>query len=96
MKVLVSGKKINDCDFRATMADTDSVNLTQFRRWYSTPVTPTVTYATTHAASSKTYALTLTKTKNSVDRQTNIPVSTGLIDRATGEEVVPTTVLELE
>ena len=90
------GDAVTCDDFRAAMADANSVDLSQFGRWYSTPGTPTVTYATSYDAPSKTYTLTLTQTSNSADGPMHIPVSTGLIDRATGEEVVLTSVLELK
>jgi len=90
------GDAVTCDDFRSAMADANSIDLSQFGRWYNTPGTPTVTYATAYDSTSKTFTLTLTQESNSADGPLHIPVSTGLIDRATGAEVVPTTVLELK
>ncbi len=82
-------------DFRAAMADANDVDLDQFGLWYSTSGTPTVTYDTEFDAGSGTFKLTLSQKSNS-DKPMHIPLSTGLIDKETGEEVVPTTVLDLK
>ena len=62
---------------------------------YSTSGTPTVTYDSEFDAESGVFKLTLSQTSNS-EKQLHIPVSIGLIDKVTGEEVVPTSVLELK
>ena len=82
-------------DFRAAMGDANSVDLGQFGRWYSTAGTPSVTYETDFNADSGTFSLTLTQSSESKDGPLHIPVSVGLLDRETGEEVVPTRVLQL-
>lgn len=82
-------------DFRAAMADANGVDLDQFGLWYSTPGTPTVTYSSEYNADGGIFKITLSQSSNS-DKPLFIPISFGLIDKATGDEVVPTTVLELK
>ncbi len=82
-------------DFLAAMADANGVDLSQFARWYSTSGTPVVTYSSAFDQDSGLYQLTLSQSSRSED-PLFIPVAVGLIDKATGEEVVPTTVLQLK
>ncbi|EED93727.1 membrane alanine aminopeptidase, partial [Thalassiosira pseudonana CCMP1335] len=82
-------------DFLAAMADANGVDLSQFSRWYSTSGTPTVTYESSYDAKKGLFHLTLTQSSRSND-PLFIPVAVGLLDRESGEEVVPTTVLELK
>lgn len=89
------GSAVTCDDFRAAMADANGVDLDQFALWYSTPGTPTVTWSASYDADSSVFKLTLSQSSNS-DEPLHIPVSFGLLDKATGEEVVPTTVLELK
>jgi aminopeptidase N len=88
------GTAVTCDDFLAAMADANQVDLSQFARWYSTPGTPTVTYATNYADG--TFTLTLSQSSKSTEGPLHIPVSIGLLDKATGKEVVPTTVLNLK
>jgi aminopeptidase N len=62
---------------------------------YSTPGTPTITYSSEYDADAGVFKLTFSQSSKS-DSPLHVPISTGLIDAATGEEVVPTTVLELK
>ena len=82
-------------DFRAAMADANGVDLDQFGLWYSTPGTPTVTFSHAYDDATGTFLLTLSQSSKS-DKPLHIPVSVGLLDKSTGEEVVPTKVLELK
>ena len=82
-------------DFLAAMADANGVDLSQFALWYSTSGTPTVTYVSQYDKKSGTFTLTLKQTSKS-DTPMHIPVSFGLLDKTTGEEVVPTKVLDLK
>jgi len=82
-------------DFRAAMADANGVDLDQFGLWYSTSGTPKVTYHPQYDAEKGVFKLTLLQSSKS-ESPLHIPVSVGLIDKVTGEEVVPTTVLELK
>lgn len=82
-------------DFRAAMADANGVDLDQFGLWYSTPGTPTVTFSHAYDNATGTFSLTLSQSSKS-DKPLHIPVSVGLLDKSTGEEVVPTKVLELK
>jgi aminopeptidase N len=86
------GQAVTCDDFLAAMSDANGKDLTQFARWYSTNGTPTVTYASRFADGK--FTLTLTQKSNS-DSALLIPVSVGLLDKETGKEVIPTTVLEL-
>jgi len=82
-------------DFRAAMADANGVDLDQFGLWYSTNGTPTVKYQSKYDDASKTFYLTFSQESNS-DEPLHIPISVGLLDKATGKEVVPTKVLNLK
>jgi aminopeptidase N len=88
------GTAVTCDDFLSAMADANNVDLSQFSRWYSTPGTPTITYATSYKDG--TFTLTLSQKSNSKDGPLHIPVAIGLLDKATGKEVVPTTVLDLK
>jgi aminopeptidase N len=87
------GSAVTCDDFLAAMADANNVDLTQFALWYSTPGTPTVQYETSYADG--TFTLKLSQSSRSVTPM-HIPVAFGLLDKVTGQEVVPTTVLELK
>ena len=89
------GSAVTCDDFRAAMADANGVNLDQFALWYSTPGTPQVAFSSVYDASTSTFSLTLTQSSKS-DKPLHIPVSVGLLDKKTGDEVVPTVVLELK
>jgi aminopeptidase N len=89
------GQGVTCDDFRAAMADANDVDLDQFGLWYSTNGTPSITYSSEFDAESGVYKLTLSQSSNS-GQPLHIPVSAGLIDKVTGQEVVPTTVLELK
>ena len=88
------GSAVTCDDFLAAMADANKKDLSQFARWYSTPGTPSVKYA--HSFKDGTFTLTLSQQSNSASGPLLIPVSIGLLDKESGEEVVPTTVLELK
>jgi aminopeptidase N len=86
-------------DFLAAMADANGVDLSQFARWYSTSGTPVVTYSSTYDQERGSYQLTLSQSS----RQTAIkqeplfiPVAVGLLDKETGQEVLPTRILQLK
>jgi aminopeptidase N len=87
------GSAVTCDDFLAAMADANGVDLSQFALWYSTSGTPTVTYSTEYKDG--VFSLTLAQSSKS-DKPLHIPISVGLLDKATGEEVVSTTVLDLK
>lgn len=89
------GSAVTCDDFRAAMADANGVDLDQFALWYSTPGTPQVAFSSAYDATTGTFSLTLTQSSKS-DKPLHIPVSVGLLDKSSGEEVVPTVVLELK
>jgi len=89
------GSAVTCDDFRAAMADANDFDLEQFALWYSTPGTPTLTYSSEYNAETGVFSLNLSQSSNS-DSPLHIPVSVGLLDKETGKEVVPTTVLELK
>lgn len=82
-------------DFLTAMADANNADLRQFALWYQTPGTPTVTYVASYNNDSSVFALTLAQ-KSKSEKPLHIPISFGLLDKATGKEVLPTTVLELK
>lgn len=87
------GSAVTCDDFLAAMADANGVDLDQFSLWYSTPGTPKVTYST--AFSDGVFELTM-KQESLSDKPLHIPISIGLLDKESGEEVVSTTVLDLK
>jgi aminopeptidase N len=89
------GQAVTCDDFLAAMADANECDLSQFARWYSTSGTPTVTYSSAFDAEKGLFQLTLTQSSRS-DEPLFIPVSVGLLDKESGDEVVPTTILELK
>jgi len=89
------GDAVTCDDFRVAMADANDINLDQFGSWYNTAGTPTVKYASSYDSSSEIFRLTLSQ-ENSSGKPLHIPVAVGLIDRTTGKDVIPTTVLELK
>jgi aminopeptidase N len=89
------GSAVTCDDFLAAMSDANEYDLSQFALWYETNGTPTVTYDYSYDADSKTLKMTL-KQKSTNEKPLHIPVSVGLLDKETGEEVVPTTVLSLK
>jgi aminopeptidase N len=89
------GSAVTCDDFRAAMEDANNFDLDQFSLWYSTSGTPLVTYAYSYDKESGRFMLTLSQ-KSKSPKPLHIPIATGLIDKATGKEVVPTTVLNLK
>ncbi|KAG7372290.1 aminopeptidase N [Nitzschia inconspicua] len=90
------GSAVTCDDFLAAMADANGVDLSQFSLWYSTPGTPVVSYSYEYDQPSKKFKLTLTQESKSESGPLHIPISVGLLDKNTGEDVVPTTVLDLK
>ena len=86
------GQAVACDDFLAAMADANDVDLSQFSLWYSTNGTPTVTYSTSY--DNGVFFFTLEQESNS-DKPLHIPVTVGLIDKESREEVVASQVLEL-
>jgi aminopeptidase N len=89
------GNAVTCDDFLSAMADANDVDLSQFSRWYQTNGTPTVKYSSQYGDDSKIFYLTLSQESNS-ENPLHIPISVGLLDKASGEEVVATKVLELK
>lgn len=87
------GSAVTCDDFLSAMGDANGVDLSQFARWYSTNGTPTVRYSGEYK--SGTFYLTLSQESNSKE-PLHIPISVGLLDKETGEEVVATKVLDLK
>ncbi|CAK0905549.1 unnamed protein product [Prorocentrum cordatum] len=99
------GSAVSCDDFRAAMADANDRDLSQFEEWYLQPGTPQVEATGSWDATSGTYTLTLRQRVGvgqqhlAEDKRREkpmlIPVVVGLLDKATGKEVVPSRVLEL-
>jgi aminopeptidase N len=86
-------------DWLQVFADATGRDLTQFKRWYAQAGTPTVTVSEEWLADQGTFRLTLAQmnppTPGQPDKDPKvIPVAVGLLN-PNGDEVVPTTVLEL-
>jgi len=90
------GDAVTCDDFLAAMSDATGTDLQQFSRWYSTKGTPTVTYDHSYDADAKKWSLTLTQSSQSKEGPLHIPVSIGLLDKETGDEVLATTVLDFK
>jgi aminopeptidase N len=90
------GSAVTCDDFLAAMSEATGTDLEQFARWYNTPGTPVVTHDHSYDANTKTWTLTLSQTSQSEHGPLHIPVSIGLLDKATGTEVLSTTVLDLK
>ncbi len=87
------GSAVTCDDFLAAMSDANGKDLAQFSRWYSTPGTPVVTHDHKYDASTQQWSITL-KQKSNSEEPLHIPISIGLLDKDTGKEVLPTTVLD--
>ena len=90
------GSAVTCDDFLAAMSDANSVDLSQFARWYSTSGTPTLPFTSEFFKDKGPFSLTLSQTSNSNDAPLHIPVAIGLLDKTTGKEVLTTTVLDLK
>lgn len=88
------GQAVTCDDFLSAMGDANDYDLSQFARWYGTPGTPSVKLEQSHTGSK--LQLTLTQTSQSTQGPLLIPISIGILDRESGKELVPTTVLELK
>jgi len=92
-------------DFRTAMADANGRDLTQFEEWYLQPGTPQVEARSEWDAAKGTFTLHLKQKvgagqahlpeEKRREKPLLIPVVVGLLERATGKEVVPSKVLEL-
>jgi len=87
------GSAVTCDDFLSAMADANGADLGQFALWYCTNGTPVVTYDTKFDDGA--FVLTLTQ-KSKSDKPLHIPISVGLLDKASGEEVVATKVLDFK
>ncbi|KAL3926627.1 MAG: hypothetical protein SGBAC_013399, partial [Bacillariaceae sp.] len=91
-------------DFWKAMADAnqEKVDLERFRLWYSTAGTPTVWYEYHYDENNKRLELMLSqklthhRTEEDDGPLLHIPVAVGLLDKLTGTELLPTTVLDLK
>jgi aminopeptidase N len=80
-------------DFVAAMEKVSGRDLTQFKRWYSTPGTPTITASGEFDSAAKRYTLSLTQILRNNAAPLHIPVAVGLLN-AEGKETHPTRTLE--
>lgn len=91
------GKAVTCEDFVVAIEEATGADLRQFRRWYSQPGTPKV--SARHAYADGVILLTLTQNSDRDKHPDNlpydIPIAVGIVDRATGVDVVPTQVLRL-
>eukprot|EP00532_Pseudo-nitzschia_australis_P006142 CAMPEP_0168178254 /NCGR_PEP_ID=MMETSP0139_2-20121125/8993_1 /TAXON_ID=44445 /ORGANISM="Pseudo-nitzschia australis, Strain 10249 10 AB" /LENGTH=965 /DNA_ID=CAMNT_0008097567 /DNA_START=218 /DNA_END=3115 /DNA_ORIENTATION=- len=90
------GDAVTCDDFLSAMSDAnDGADLQQFASWYSRPGTPIVTYQHQYDPETKKFTLTLGQSSSEAS-PLHIPISIGLLDKTTGEEVLATTVLDLK
>eukprot|EP00493_Phyllostaurus_siculus_P026388 UN26733 len=99
------GAAVSCDDFRAAMAGASGRDLSQFEEWYLQPGTPKVTASSSYDAAKKTYTVTLKQHIGAGQKHLpehkqrnhalHIPVVIGLLDKSSGKEVVPSTLLEL-
>eukprot|EP00386_Alphamonas_edax_P007203 GDKI01023909.1.p1 GENE.GDKI01023909.1~~GDKI01023909.1.p1 ORF type:complete len:959 (-),score=369.55 GDKI01023909.1:294-3038(-) len=98
------GQAVTCDDFRAAMADANGKDLTQFERWYLQAGTPELTVLSTkYDAAAKTFVIAFKQytppgpadPPGAVKLPFHIPIKVGLLDKATGAEIVPSTVLEM-
>jgi aminopeptidase N len=87
------GSAVTCDDFRSAMADANSVDLTQFERWYTQAGTPTVELSDKKVADG-TFSLTLSQSCADTPNQPasekqpfHIPVSCALFEKKTGKKV---------
>jgi len=98
------GSAVTCDDFRAAMADANHVDLAQFERWYSQAGTPIVSVKKTYDEAKKRFTLTLKQhtpttpgpnQKESDKKPLLIPFVFGLLSAQTGQEILPSQVLQL-
>ena len=89
------GQAVTCDDFLAAMADANDADLSQFSRWYCTSGTPTVSYSSAFHAEKGLFQLTLSQSSRS-NEPLFIPISVGLLDKKSRQEIVPTKILELK
>jgi aminopeptidase N len=93
------GQAVTCEDFVACMEDAGGRDLSQFKLWYRQAGTPTITATGAHDAKANVYSLSLTQSLSAtpgqpVKQPMHIPVAVGFVGR-NGQDVLPTTVLEL-
>jgi len=99
------GNAVTCDDFRAAMSDANGKDLTQFEEWYLQPGTPQIEVQGAWDATAGKYTLTMKQRigggqahlpeDKRREKPMLVPVVVGLLDKASGKEVVPSTVLEL-
>merc|ERR1719223_1454483 len=89
------GSAVTCDDFLQAMSDANDYDLTQFADWYSTKGTPTVTYFYEMDKEDGLLKIHLSQITSS-EKPLHIPISIGVLDKSTGNEVVETTVLHLQ
>ena len=99
------GSAVTCDDFRNAMADANGVDLSQMDRWYSQSGTPRVKVEQFYDPETKELLLTIsqrTPTTPGVNQREEdkkpfiIPLLTGVLDRETGKEIIPTTLFVLK
>eukprot|EP00746_Dinoflagellata_sp_MGD_P155676 gnl/MRDRNA2_/MRDRNA2_85499_c0_seq1.p1 gnl/MRDRNA2_/MRDRNA2_85499_c0~~gnl/MRDRNA2_/MRDRNA2_85499_c0_seq1.p1 ORF type:complete len:883 (-),score=191.36 gnl/MRDRNA2_/MRDRNA2_85499_c0_seq1:1026-3674(-) len=94
------GSAVTCDDFRAAMSDANEKDLTQFEQWYIQAGTPEIIAEGDWDAGAKKYTLSMSQKTPDTPGQTDkgplhIPIRVGFLDRGTGKELVPNTILEL-
>uniref|UniRef100_A0A7S2AUA2 Aminopeptidase N n=1 Tax=Octactis speculum TaxID=3111310 RepID=A0A7S2AUA2_9STRA len=94
------GQAVTCDDFRDAMSAANDRDMSQFERWYTQAGTPVVTAEGSFDEQKQTYSLTLSQRCSPSPGQPDklpfhIPFKVGLLDAATGTEVLETQTLEL-
>lgn len=84
------GMAVTTEDFVSTMEEVSSIDLTQFRRWYSQAGTPELSVTATHDAANSTYTLSVKQSCPATPGQElkepfYIPMTIGLLDQKGNE-----------
>ncbi|MEN9659209.1 MAG: hypothetical protein RL571_2674 [Pseudomonadota bacterium] len=80
------GQAVTCDDFRAAMADANSVDFTQFEEWYKQAGTPILAISSHYDAATQTYSLNVKQSCPATPRQVekrpfHIPLAVGLLDK---------------
>lgn len=92
------GQAVTIEDFLQSMQDASGIDLMQFKQWYHQIGTPKLAVSDNYDAKRQIYTLTIAQKMpaiNKIEQPLHIPVAIGLLDES-GEEILPTQVLEMK
>ena len=88
------GQAVTCDDFVSAMQDANSVDLSQFRLWYSQAGTPKIHVDSNYDATTKTFSLTLSQSYPNQTQPLVCPIRLGLLNPQTGDDLIPETLLQ--